>query len=705
MAVRQIAAAGAARRASHGGCLQASFEDGEYSATDLDSPPLLTINAPIGLNLRDNPAKIINRSVVQNNVEETIGLEVSPENNLTLVGGEINLEGGNLTAPGGRIELGGLSQAGTVTFNGDGSLGFPEDVAKADVTLSNAAVVNVTGTGEGSVVINARNLRLEGESGSSSIGAGITSDSTDSNAQAGDITINATDNVTVDESFIINQVDPEALGDTGNVTITTGSLSLTNGGLVGTSIEGRGNAGSVKITATDNIGIDGENPNFISGVGSLVNVGGVGNGGDVTITTGNLTLTNGGQVTASIFGTGNAGSVKVTATDNIVIDGESSPSFPGYIAIDDESLLSFPSGVGNTVYVEAVGNAGDVTITTDTLSLTNGGRADANTFGTGNAGDLTVNASSLITISGATENNRSGLFVDALVSSGNGGNVNVSTNQLTINDGGTIEASNFDSLGELNSGIGEPGNINIEANTLSLSNNASIDAATQSETGDGANINIQIADNLSLKNSSSISAQAFEEADGGDLSIDAEYIVAFPNGDNDIIASAEQGNGGNIAIDAESIFGIEERPLSQTTNDINASSFVSGLDGTVSITTLDINPIQGATELPSNLVVPQQTTEQACQSNREAEAKNGLDITGKGGVPPAPELPLNSHNTIIEGEYTDSISATPQPIETSKGKIQPARGIEVTPEGVIRLTAYRTDNAGDRLPEIKQNCG
>lgn len=28
------------------------FEEGEFSATDLDNPPVLTINAPIGLNLR-----------------------------------------------------------------------------------------------------------------------------------------------------------------------------------------------------------------------------------------------------------------------------------------------------------------------------------------------------------------------------------------------------------------------------------------------------------------------------------------------------------------------------------------------------------------------------------------------------------------------------------------------------------------------------
>ena len=106
--------------------------------------------------------------------------------------------------------------------------------------------------------------------------------------------------------------------------------------------------------------------------------------------------------------------------------------------------------------------------------------------------------------------------------------------------------------------------------------------------------------------------------------------------------------------------------------------------------------------VPTNLVVPEETTEQACQSNREAEAKNGLNIVGKGGVPPAPELPLNSLNTISNGKM-NPVSTIPAPIETSKGKIQPARGIEVTPSGTIKLTAYST-NAAWRLPPSHSRC-
>jgi filamentous hemagglutinin family protein len=39
------------------------FENGEFSATNVDDPPLLTINMPIGLNFGNNPGDIINLSV------------------------------------------------------------------------------------------------------------------------------------------------------------------------------------------------------------------------------------------------------------------------------------------------------------------------------------------------------------------------------------------------------------------------------------------------------------------------------------------------------------------------------------------------------------------------------------------------------------------------------------------------------------------
>ncbi|MDJ0592052.1 MAG: hypothetical protein QNJ72_19025 [Pleurocapsa sp. MO_226.B13] len=128
------------------------------------------------------------------------------------------------------------------------------------------------------------------------------------------------------------------------------------------------------------------------------------------------------------------------------------------------------------------------------------------------------------------------------------------------------------------------------------------------------------------------------------------------------------------------------------------------MDGTVNINTPDINPLQGVTELPTNIVEPEQTTAQACQANREVAAQNGLNITGKGGIPPAPDLPLDSHNISVNGQYHTTFSI-PEPIETSQGKIQPARGVIVTESGEIILTAYRTDNRGERIFNGSVNCG
>ena len=169
------------------------FEDGEFSATDLDSPPLLTINVPIGLGLGDNPGDIVNQSLA-----DDVGLSVNEGKSISLIGGNINFESGRATASGGKIELGGLSTAGRVGIREDRSLSFPEDVVKADISLTNAADVDVRGTGGGSIAINARNLTLAaGEFGSSQIRAGITADSTSSETQAGEITISATDKIAV----------------------------------------------------------------------------------------------------------------------------------------------------------------------------------------------------------------------------------------------------------------------------------------------------------------------------------------------------------------------------------------------------------------------------------------------------------------------------------------------------------------------------
>ena len=853
------------------------FEEGEFSAANPDATPLLTINAPIGFSFRDNPGEIINRSFAQNSAEEFVGLEVAPGNNLTLIGGDIRFEAGEATAKGGNIELGSLSAAGEIGIDEDGSLNFPQNIARANLTLTNAADVDVRGN-NGSININARNVELTaGEFGFSRLRAGIAADTTSTDARSGNITINATENITIDDSAVANQVDIEAIGNAGNITVFANNLSLTNGGVIDVATFGQGNAGSINITASDTISIDGQDSNtFPSSINSRINSEAVGNAGSIDITTGSLSFTNGGTIDASTYSQGNAGSIDITASDTITIDGglgdipfkgilslvlpdavgnagginittgslslvnrgtiSASTSGQGNageinitardsviidaisgtdsggfatsiislvgldavgdaasitidtgslslfngvqvdastagqgnagevnitardsVIIDGEDANGFNSSVSSRVGPDAVGEAEGVTINTGSLSLTNGGRVDATTFGQGDAGSVEIIARDSITIDGEDSGglSSSALSQVGLNAVGDAGGVTIDTGSLSLTNGGKIDATTFgqgnaglinitarDSIsidGEGSDGFpsgiisivdtdavgnsggvaidtdllsltdegriaanavgqGNAGEVNIKANSISLDgDNARIRASTSS--GTGGIVNLEVAENITLNNNSFISAQAFEEANGGSLTIDTRFIVAFPNGNNDIIASAEQGQGGNITIDAESILGIEERTLNNSTNDINASSEVSGLDGSISINLLDLNPFEGATELSVNVIEPEETVAQACGANRELTTQNSLVIEGKGGISSTPDLPL-SNDIIIEPNTTASL---PQPLKTSIGNIQPARGIEVTEKG-ITLTAYQTDSKNTRLFNIDTNC-
>ena len=472
---------------------------------------------------------------------------------------------------------------------------------------------------------------------------------------------------------------------------------MTNGAEIVTSTFGQGNAGVIDIQA-DNISIDGvNNDGSISGIFSTVQQSAVGNAGNIDIITGELSLTDGAEVITSTFGQGNAGIIDIQA-DNISINGVGSNGIN--------------SGIYNTVGVNAIGNARDTNIRTNELFLANGGLISSSTLGQGNAGVIDIQADN-ISINGISSNEFfSGVYSSVGVDSiGNAGAVNITTNELFLTNNGVVNSSTF--------GQGDTGLIFVKANNLSLDNGAIfsvnnpsklVEVSTNSTEVD--NITLKIAENITLRNDSTISAQAGSNAIGGNINIDTNFIIAFPDGNNDILANADQGQGGIIDIDATSLFGIQQRELNSQTNDINASSNVDGLDGIINISTPDINAVQGTIELPTNVVVPEETTQQACETNRESAAKNSFTINGKGGILPDPALPLNSLNVTVNGENNPTTTIS-TPIETSQGKIQPARGIEVTESGEVILTAYQTNNSGDkpggiapqRLLKIKRNCG
>jgi filamentous hemagglutinin family protein len=742
------------------------FEDGEFSAADLENPPLLTINAPIGLGFRDQPGDIVNRS------NQGEGLEVSSGKNIGLLGGNVTLEDGLITAPGGLVELGGLSVAGDIAISETGSLEFPEGIDRSNVNLTNDATVDVAADGGGFINVNAKNLTLTEQS---ELRAGIAEDTGSPDAQAGDININASESVKIigdtdlnfdelqtgirnnvgDRSIVrIRENNPDqrssAIGNGGAINIDTKLLEFEDDGKVSTVSYGTGNAGNVNILAED-ILID------LGTIESFSREGAIGNSGNVTINaTDQIVLGDNSEIQAQIFNDaqGNVGDIRIDtgsitlnefsfiqADTNIGQTGEAGViGDAGSITINAKDSIQLNGKLSliiSQIQDDGIGNAGEIRITAPNLSLSNFSLISTNVKknSTGSAGNVFINVDNL--------NITDGAVIDSLTENDfDGGNININANQINLSDGGkivtsgnsggdagSIELNVTDTItinndnpssdspfleqilqdtaletgifaSSVGSSTGNGGNINIESGVIEFVNNGLITANTQAR--EGGNITLQTTKDIILNNNSSISAEAFNNANGGNLKIDTEFIIAYPNSNSDILANAEQGNGGNITIDAESVFGIGERSLDPLTNDINASSELN-LDGTVNINTSDINPVQGATELPSNTVEPEQIAAQACEADTgRGTANNGLAIAGKGGVTPAPDTPLNSEN-IISSEQNPAAFAIPEPIETSQGKIQPARGITVTKSGHIVLTAYPTNKAGERIPNLP-NC-
>jgi hypothetical protein len=108
------------------------------------------------------------------------------------------------------------------------------------------------------------------------------------NADGGRVLINARDTVVVDRgSSIYSLVDQPGVGNSGGITINTGSLFVNNLSELNSSVTGggQGKAGDVILNARDTVVFDG------SLIRSRLEEGGVGQGGDIRINTGSLLLT------------------------------------------------------------------------------------------------------------------------------------------------------------------------------------------------------------------------------------------------------------------------------------------------------------------------------------------------------------------------------------------------------------------------------
>ncbi|MDJ0617089.1 MAG: S-layer family protein [Calothrix sp. MO_192.B10] len=523
-----------------------TFDNGfEFSASNPQAPPLLTVNMPVGLRFRDNPGSITNQSVVVDaNNNNPSGLlftsGILSDTTLALVGGEVFNNGGRITAPGARVEIGGLAAEGIVGINNDFSLSFPEGVARADVSFNDDARVDVRGIDKGSIIVNARNLNvLRG----SSLIAGIFPGFGSPEAQAGDIVINATDSVVfggINNSQFpsgafsavgvqFNDAEPLTDGNAGDISIVTGSLILFDGAQISASTFGRGNAGNIRVTVDDSINIASS-----SSINSSIGIGGLGNGGDINILGKSLTLTDDSQINSSTFGKGNAGNISVRVTDSI--------------NLANNSFISSFVGAGGE------GNGGNINLTGRSLTLTDNSQINSSTFGKGNAGNISVRVTDSINLA----NNS---FISSFVGAGGegfGGDINLTGRSLTLTNGSQIGAFVFRQFNNQPGGIGTAGNIDINmtdfinisgAADTGFSSGLFASAArgsTATESKAAGDITVTTGD-FRLSDGAVIRASTANAGDGGQITINANNFAAT-NGGQISTTTSNSGNAGSIKL-------------------------------------------------------------------------------------------------------------------------------------------------------------
>ncbi|MBT9315768.1 two-partner secretion domain-containing protein [Leptothoe spongobia] len=648
-----------------------------FSATTLDTPPLLTVNVPSGLQFGQQPGPILYQAVggIPNR-----GLTVQPGETLALLGGALNLENARLEAIRGQIELGSIAEAGQVaivpreigwafdysdiqvfdnllssrsiirTAATENDFVMPEDdqggnilIQAADVNLTRSTQVRagtLTNLSSGDITINAQRLMMD--DGSFLTTRAVANSSENITGNAGNISINASESVVLQGATETpTRIDATVQGETvnanngltkgvafgngGNIFINTPQLSVIGGAQVGTVSSTAGNAGNITINAPESIEISGVSQSRNNIRRSTIATGSSrsGTGGDLIINTGDLRISNGGRLKVGTAGTGAGGRTIINADTVGVIGGAAVPG--------SETLLS-------AIFARTgdEGNAGTVWIDARAIELRDGGRISTTALpnSRGNSNSIRINTTESIEIDGGiiTENsfNPSGIFSNTQ-GTGRAGALDITTNELKIGNGGKITAST------LNRAAQTSGGLDLSVNRLLLDGGAQIIVGTRADEGTGATVLVSDFEVILLRNGSLITSEALNSANGGNVIFSSSegFVIAPPGEDSDIVARSNLGDGGRIDIVAQSILGLEERLAlpNNGTNDLDASSRF-GKAGTVSLNELGTEPIQAGANLPEAIG--------ADEISRQCQPRSGISsfvVSGQGGIPTEVSMP------------------------------------------------------------------
>jgi filamentous hemagglutinin family protein len=363
------------------------------------------------------------------------------------------------------------------------------------------------------------------------------------------------------------------VGSGGNFTIRAESLLLEGISFATDSSNARAGALTFEISGllhitensfVSNISLLGENPITLKAdhliveqntrilSGTALNAG-----GDTNISARIVEFRVGGSISTQTFGDGDAGNIHLTAMESVHL-------------LDDPFTTAsglFTTSFGTPEF-GSHGNAGNITIDTPRLEMTNGARINSTTLTAGRGGDVIITASDSVSIAGERTfdvpeemfslggTRASGIYTRTAGSElcagtcGDAGHVNITTGSLTLQNGGLIDS------GTTNNGQG--GNITIGATGQVLLSGTMEDGTpsgissrtigTASNSGDGGNISLTAGQSVTMSDGASLSASSTGLGNAGNITAIAGDDFIMEN--SSITTQATQASGGNIKIGA-----------------------------------------------------------------------------------------------------------------------------------------------------------
>jgi len=497
-------------------------EDSYFDATT-PSNSLLTVappsafgflDAPTGITIESSQLDFPNSETIQQ--IRTSGNDIPTAATFSLVSGDISFKYSLLITGGNDVHLVSVASTGEAPLE----LGKWTDDTFAiygTLSMSNDSEVDASGFGGGEVFIRAGQMVLD---------SGLIFADTWGNKAGRGITIHANGAfIMKNDSWMttdsLNYFDPnedlpswgfseKLTGNGGHITISANEITLTNGSQIQSTSKTAGNAGDITLSAQNRFSLTGANSTGqFSGVFGNTHLSG--KGGKMEILAKDLVMEEGATIQGETRGIGDAGDIS--------------------IKVDTVSLLG-----GSQIHVGAglsVGVAEEFSLYPDDYPI--------KTLlwqwqdGTGKAGKLMVKAKGTVQISGS----KTGFFSNVLLAKGEGGTIDITTPILIVTEQGSIEAGS--------QRWGDGGNILLNVDTLNVSNNGFITAETLGE-GAGGHIDIR-ANHVHLADGGTITANSKVEGLAGDIQLTLGDKLTMNQGF--IETEAKSADGGNIAIIAQ----------------------------------------------------------------------------------------------------------------------------------------------------------